>query len=279
MSEISSHHVDIDGISTHYLACGADNLPALVLIHGGGAGASSRSNWSHLLPVFARNYRCIAVDMVGFGETGKPDPDSYTYSQDNRVRHLCGFVEALEIGPAPLIGNSMGGATALGVAMARPELVSALVLMGSAGLNTELSPALRPILNYDFTLEGMRRLVGGLTGSRYSASEEIIQSRYEDSLKPDTRAAYQQIMAWIGQQGGLFYPEEDIARVKTQTLVVNGKEDLVVPLSCAYKFLELLENSRGYLIPHVGHWVMVEAPEEFASLVNQFLDRVLDDAR
>ena len=83
-------------------------------------------------------------------------------------------------------------------------------------------------------------------------------------------------MAWIGQQGGLFYPAEDIARVKTQTLVVNGKEDLVVPLSCAYKFLELLENSRGYLIPHVGHWVMIEAPEEFAELVKRFLDRVLD---
>jgi len=277
MSEISSHFIDVDGIRTHYLACGDESLPAVVLIHGGGAGASSRGNWSHLLPVFSQNYRTLAVDMVGFGETDKPDPAEYSYSQDNRVKHLAGVIEYLNIGPAPLIGNSMGGATALGVAMVKPELVSALVLMGSAGLNTELSPALRPILNYDFTVEGMRRLVDGLTGSRYQCDEAIIHSRHEDSLRPDAKTAYGSIMAWIGQQGGLFYPEEDIARVTTQTLVVNGKEDLVVPLTCAYKFLELLENSRGYLIPHVGHWVMIEAPDEFAEVVNRFLGRVLGE--
>ncbi len=274
MNDIISQFVDVVGINTHYLVCGADSLPALLLIHGGGAGASARGNWAHLLPVFAERYRVIAVDMVGFGDTDKPDPGEYTYSQGNRVKHLAGFVEALDLGPASLVGNSMGGATALGLAMEQPQQVAALVLMGSAGLNTELSPALRPILNYDFTVEGMRRLVDGLTGSRYQASEAIIRSRYEDSLRPDTRDAYQQIMGWIGQQGGLFYPEEDIARVKTETLVVNGKEDRVVPLSCAYKFLELLENSRGYLIPHTGHWVMIEAPDEFAEAVCRFLDRV-----
>jgi 2-hydroxy-6-oxo-6-(2'-aminophenyl)hexa-2,4-dienoate hydrolase len=278
MSEISSNFVDVDGIRTHYLACGDEARPAVVLIHGGGAGASSRGNWSHLLPVFGANYRTLAVDMVGFGDTDKPDPGGYTYSQGNRVAHLAGFVEALGIAPAPLIGNSMGGATALGVAMHKPELVSALVLMGSAGLNTDISPALRPILNYDFTVDGMRRLVDGLTGSRYQADEAIIHSRHEDSLRPETKTAYGNIMGWIGQQGGLFYPEEDIARVKTETLVVNGKEDLVVPLSCAYKFLELLENSRGYLIPHVGHWVMLEAPDEFAEVVNRFLGRALGEA-
>ncbi len=278
MSDIDSHFVDVGGIRTHYLACGDEAKPVVVLIHGGGAGASARGNWSHLLPVFGASFRTLAIDMVGFGESDKPDPAGYMYSQDNRVEHLTGFIEALGIGPVPLIGNSMGGATALGVAMTRPELVSALVLMGSAGLNTELSPALRPILNYDFTVEGMRRLVNGLTGSRYQADEAIIHSRHEDSLRPETKIAYGNIMAWIGQQGGLYYPEEDIARVKTETLVVNGKEDLVVPLSCAYKFLELLENSRGYLIPHVGHWVMIEAPDEFAEVVNRFLERVTGEA-
>ncbi len=74
MSEISSHFIDVDGIRTHYLSCGDDSRPAVVLVHGGGAGASSRSNWSHLLPVFGANYRTLAVDMVGFGDTDKPDP-------------------------------------------------------------------------------------------------------------------------------------------------------------------------------------------------------------
>jgi pimeloyl-ACP methyl ester carboxylesterase len=63
-----------------------------------------------------------------------------------------------------------------------------------------------------------------------------------------------------------------IARVKTDTLLVNEKE--VVPLFCAYKFLELLENWRGYLIPHTGHWVTIEAANEFIEVVTSFLRRV-----
>jgi 2-hydroxy-6-oxo-6-(2'-aminophenyl)hexa-2,4-dienoate hydrolase len=274
---VASRFVDAGGIRTHYLECGPADAPPLVLIHGGGAGANARGNWSATLPFFAARYRVIAVDMVGFGGTAKPD-GGYEYSQANRNAHLADFLDAMGLGPVPLVGNSMGGATALGVAMTRPELVSRLVLMGSAGLNAEITPALAPILRYDFTPAGMRRLIDGLTGPRFSASDDIVQARYEESILGDTRRAYAAIMSWIGGQGGLFYPEEEIAAVKTETLVVNGKHDLVVPLSWAYRFLELLDNSRGYIVPHCGHWVMIEAPREFADVVTTFLERVEDAA-
>ena len=274
MTEVTSNFIDVDGIETHYLQCGDASAPPIILIHGGGAGASADGNWGHLLPVFGQNFHTIAMEMVGFGDTAKPDPASYEYSQDNRIKHLARFINAMGLHSVPIIGNSMGGATALGLAMRRPQMVGALVLMGSAGLNTEITPALKPILHYDFSLEGMQKLVDALTGSRFKANDEIIRRRYEDSLRPDTREAYQHIMAWIGKQGGLYYAEEDIARVKTKTLVVNGKEDKVVPLSCAYRFLELLENSHGYIIPHAGHWVMIEAAEEFADIVMHFLRRI-----
>lgn len=273
MTDITSHFIDAGGIRTHYLECGDPAAPTIVLIHGGGAGATAMGNWRCTLPLFGRTFRAIAVEMVGFGETDKPDPEAYEYSQDARNIHLADFLDAMRLGPVPLIGNSMGGATALGVAMNRPELVAALVLMGAAGLNTEITPALEPILKYDFTLAGMQRLIDGLTGSRYTAPVEVVRSRHADSIKPETRAAYSGIMQWIGARGGLYYAEADVARVKTTTLVVNGKEDIVVPLSCAYRFLELLENSRGYIIPHTGHWVMIEAPDEFVGVVTQFLQR------
>lgn len=269
----ASRFVEADGIRTHYLECGDAGAPPLVLVHGGGAGASAIGNWSGTLPAFARRHRVIAVEMLGFGQTDKPD-GGFEYSQPARNEHLAAFLRTLALGPVPLVGNSMGGATALGVAMERPELVSALVLMGSAGLNAEITPALAPILRYDFTIEGMRRLIDGLTGPRFTASDEIVRLRYEDSIRPDARRAYQGAMAWIAKQGGLFYTEDRIASVKTETLVVNGKYDRVVPLACAYRFLELLENSRGYIVPHCGHWVMIESPHEFADVVLQFLARL-----
>lgn len=263
--------VSAGGIRTHYLQAGSPDSAAIVLLHGGGAGADSVGNWRYTLPLFARDFRVIALDMVGFGATDKPDPAEYTYSQAGRNAHLADFLCALDLGPAVLVGNSMGGATALGVAMERPELVKALVLMGSAGLNAEISESLKPIVFYDFTFEGMRRLVEALTGPRFRASEELVRLRHEVSIEPATRRAYAAIMSWIRDQGGLFYEEEALRKVTVPTLVVNGKQDLVVPLRNAYRMLELLPNSWGYVIPHCGHWAMIEAPADFVLATRSFL--------
>ena len=265
----TSHYVDAGELRTHYLEAGDREAPPVVLIHGGGAGADSISNWSQTIPTLAVDRRVIAVDMLGFGRTAKPE--GFVYSQPARTRHLRDFLHALGMQRVALVGNSMGGATALGVAMDEPALVDRLVLMGSAGLNAELSASLQPIVFYDYTLEGMRRLIGALTSTRFRVDEALIRARFERSIEPDTRRAYTATMEWIRDQGGLFYAEDAIARVKTPALVVNGKDDQVVPLRNAYRFLELLENSWGHLIPHCGHWAMLEAPGEFAAVTRHFL--------
>ena len=170
----------------------------------------------------------------------------------------------------------MGGATALGVAMERPQLVRALVLMGSAGLNARITESLKPIVYYDFTRAGMERLVAALTAPGFKADEELIDRRYELSVEPDTRRAYQATMKWIHAQGGLFYPEDALRAVTAPTLVVNGKDDRVVPLANAFRMLELLHNSWGYILPHCGHWAMIEAPQDFALATRDFvLSKVL----
>ncbi len=76
------------------------------------------------MPQFAKEgYRVLALDMVGFGSTESPDPQNYEYSNDNRVKHVIAFIEALDLQQVHLVGNSMGGAASLGVAIQRPELV------------------------------------------------------------------------------------------------------------------------------------------------------------
>jgi 2-hydroxy-6-oxo-6-(2'-aminophenyl)hexa-2,4-dienoate hydrolase len=269
MSEFQSKFVDAVGIRTHYLEAGSG--PPLVLVHGGGSGADAYGNWKGCLPLFARSFRALAVDMVGFGKTDKPDPARYAYTQKGRNEHLAGFIEALRVQPTAIVGNSMGGATALGVAMTRPELVSKLVLMGSAGLRAaDQGPTPAAIVDYDFTIAGMRRLVSALTGSRYRADEETIRYRHELSIDPATRAALTAINSDT-KKGGLIYSDDDVRKVKTPTLVVNGKEDVVSSIGRAIKFLDLLDNSWGYIVPHAGHWVMIEAPDDFCRVVSGFL--------
>ncbi len=266
-----SNFLEADGVRTHYLEAGAADAPLLILIHGGGAGADATGNWRATLPVLAREFRIVALDMPGFGRSDKPDPAGFDYSQPARNRHLAAFIDALDAGPAHLVGNSMGGATALGVAVERPELVSRLVLMGSAGLNAALSPALMPIVEYDFTVAGMRRLIAALTADGFVIDDALVEYRHTLSIEPATRAAYGAIMGWIREQGGLYYADDYIRRVAAPTLVVNGKLDLVVPLANAWRFLELIEQAWGYLIPHCGHWAMVEAADDFAAITRRFL--------
>lgn len=265
----TSRFIDAGGLRTHYLEAGPRDAPTVVLVHGGGAGADSVGNWRHTIPHLIGAHHVIAVDMVGFGRSAKPQ--SFDYSQSARNRHLADFLQALGLRRVALIGNSMGGATALGVAMERPELVDRLVLMGSAGLNSEISESLKPIVFYDYTLSGMHKLIQALTGSRFQVSDELVKLRHELSIEPEARKAYTATMEWIRLQGGLFYAEEAIRRVTTPTLIVNGKEDLVVPIKNAYRFLELLQNSWGYFIPHCGHWAMLEAPVDFVAATRSFL--------
>ncbi len=268
---MNSHFVDAAGIQTRYLDEGQGK--PLILMHGGGAGADSWGNWRGCIPLLSRHFRVLAVDMLGFGKTAKPDPTTFVYSQEARVKHLVDFIEAMDLKRVSLVGNSMGGATSLGVCMRWPNLVDRLVLMGSAGLNTEISESVRVILSYAPSRENMQTLVQVLTHEGFRVDSELLEYRYQLTQEPGLMAAYGATMRWIAAQGGLFYPEEAIRQVKHQTLVVNGKQDKVVPPELAWKFAQLLENSRLYLIPHCGHWAMIEHSQEFCDITTQFLLR------
>ncbi|RLA10127.1 MAG: alpha/beta hydrolase [Gammaproteobacteria bacterium] len=261
--------IDVGGVKTCYIEAGEGE--PLILIHGGGAGANGYGNWFTCMPLFSKNFRTIAIDMLGFGLTDSPDPADCDYSQKVRYDHVAGFIKAMGFEKANQVGNSMGGATAMGVAIEYPELCDKLILMGSAGLNTEITDALKPVLGYDYTKEGMIKLIDVLTNDSFEITQEMIDYRHTNSIDPTNKISYGATMQWVKSQGGLFYEEDFIARVTQKTLVVNGKDDQVVPLTSAHRFLELIDNSWGYIVPHCGHWAMIEYPEDFAGAVSAFL--------
>lgn len=271
MNRYESRYLRAGGMQTHYVESGSGS--PVVLIHGGGPGADGYGNWHSCLPLLAQNFRVIAMDMLGFGRTDKPDPETFVYSQDARVAHLAAFVEALDQGPVTLIGNSMGGLTSLGVSIQRPELVHRLILMGPAAIRATIPQQLLPLLNYDGTREGMIRVIRALTNEGYVMDESLLEYRVRLSNDPAARAAHAAGMRWIKERQGLYLEEEIIRRARTPTLVVGGKHDPIVTPAHIFRLLELIENSRGYLMPWCGHWVMMEYPEEFCDVCTQFIRR------
>ena len=269
--EFTRGYVTVEGVRTHYLEAGSG--PVLILIHGGGSGADAWGNWSDCLPAYASNFKVIAVDMPGFGESERPDPARFDYGQSMRNRHMAGFIEMIGGGSAvDVIGNSMGGATALGVTIERPELVRKLVLMGAAGLDvSNPDPAAKKALaSYDYTPEGMRTLIGFLAGSGFEISDEMVNYRHELTMRPGGRQAMAAIHNCL-KHDPMTYSPERIAGVSCPTLVVGGKEDQVAVLARTYGYLDLIPNSWGFILPHVGHWVMIEAPEAFVAVTQAFL--------
>lgn len=268
MTDYPSKRITANGIDTHYIEAGSGQ--PVIFVHGGGAGADGFGNWSRTLPILSREFRSIAVDMLGFGQTDKPD-GAFEYSQAARNVHLIGFIEALGLRRVSLVGNSMGGCTSIGVAVERPDLVDKLVLMGSAGLTTEITPALKPVVQYDFTRDGMVALIRALTNDDFRIDDALVSYRYANAIDPNARRAYGRTMQWIRDQGGLAYDEGYISRVRAPTLVVNGKNDKVVPLPVALRFLDLIPRSWGYIIPNCGHWAMIEHTADFSATTRNFL--------
>ena len=264
--------VDAGGIRTRYVEAGEGH--PVILIHGGGAGADGPSNWGGCLPLYAPHVRAIAPDMVGFGETDQPDPDEFEYTQATRTEHIINFIDALGLEKVSLIGNSMGGSTAFGVALARPDLVSHLVLMGAAVNMTSQDmhdnrPKLAPVLAYDGTPGGMRTIIDHLTYS-YEPSDELVEYRYKASVRPAAQAAYKAIMSWVGRNG-LAYSDEEFASIQAPTLVVSGKNDIMIPVEKMYQLIGQIPGAWGYIIPNCGHWVMVEYPREFTDVTLRFI--------
>ena len=272
MSQYESRYIDAGGFRTHYIEAGRGE--PLVLVHGGGPGADAYGNWHACLPGFAENFHTICVDMLGFGNTEKPDPESFTYSQDARTGHMVSFIEELDIGKVTMIGNSMGGLTSMCTSIERPDLVRKLVLMGPAGIKNSGQPgAIAPLTAYDGTVAAMQKVIGVLTNDDYEMDDALLHYRVERSNDPATRKAQSAAMAWIKEQRGLYIDEDRIRRVNVPTLVVSGKNDPIVTPADVFKLLELIENSRGYLIPYCGHWVMMEYPQEFVEVCTRFIRR------
>jgi 2-hydroxymuconate-semialdehyde hydrolase len=265
--------IQTGNFTTNYHDVGS-GAPVL-LIHGSGPGVSAWANWRLLLPVLAQTRRVIAPDMRGFGFTQRPanPAEAKAYTMAAWVQQAVDLLDALNVEQTDLVGNSFGGALALALAIAHPQRVRRLVLMGSVGVPFQITPGLDAVWGYTPSLENMRSLLDIFAYSRALVTDELAQLRYQASIQPGFQEAFAAMFPAPRQASvdAMASPEAAIRALPHPTLVVHGREDQVIPLGNSLLLAQWIERSQLHVFGHCGHWTQIEHAARFARLVENFL--------
>ena len=259
-----------NGIKTNYLEDG--NGKPVVFIHGSGPGVTAYANWRLVMPGLAPHYRTLAPDMVGFGYTERPD--GITYNVQTWADQVIGFMDALSIQTASLVGNSFGGAIALRLVTQHPERVDKVILMGSMGVSFPITEGLDRVWGYQPSVENMRQMLGIFAYSPELANDqELARSRYEASIQPGFQESFSSMFPAPRQNGveEMTTPEEELRKIDKETLIVHGRDDKVIPLETSLKLVQLIDRSQLHVYGRCGHWTQIERADSFVRLVDDFL--------
>jgi 4,5:9,10-diseco-3-hydroxy-5,9,17-trioxoandrosta-1(10),2-diene-4-oate hydrolase len=250
----------------------------LLMLHGGGPGASSWSNFGPALPRFAESFRTLLVDQPGFGQSDKPPVTSnyFRFSSDYLVKLL----DELQIEKVHLLGNSLGGGTATRFALSYPDRVGRLVLMGPGGLSLNLFHAdptegVQRLMDFsmDPSRERLRAFISSMVVNQDLVTDELVEERFADATAPGAMEAMRSMGAsfWNPEwaEDGMLWRE--VHAIRKPTLLTWGREDRVNPLDGALVALKQIPRAQLHVFPNCGHWAQIEAAEEFARVCTTFL--------
>jgi len=246
----------------------------VVMLHGSGPGATGWSNFGPNLGAFAERFRVIAPDMPGWGAS-----DPVTYEERDHVAAAVQLLDALGIEKAALVGNSMGGATALKVAGRHPERVSHVVTMGSGAPGPRVFvPGGGPSEGLQVLHEGYRRpseesmraLCRVMAFDQAFVTDELVRQRYEScAAHPEHIANF---AAGLGRPRRGESTLADVAAIEAPALIIHGRDDRVVHFEAGLRLVSTIEDARLVLLNRCGHWAQLEHAAEFNRLVCDFID-------
>lgn len=294
-------YLEIDGVRVHAVGWVPSPTPGaaaqqggrhqIVLIHGLGASTLS---WQPVGQRLADRFDATvtAVDLIGFGRTRAPERTATIATNRDLV---IGLLE--QIGPATVVGNSMGGVIGTGVTARRPDLVDALVLVNPAlpwgrippsswARVARYMPVMMPSLgrrtvSVRARMLGPERLVDASIGVTLHDPDLIdpdLRRRFvllaaERFAYPEAAAAYADAARTLLQEvSGDFDADLALAAAARPTLILHGAEDALVSVAFAHAAAERHDSVDLCVLDGVGHAPQIEAPERFMAIVERFLD-------
>jgi 2-hydroxymuconate-semialdehyde hydrolase len=243
----------------------------VVLVHGSGPGVSAWANWRGVVPVLSERFRVIAPDMVGFGFTDRPA--GIDYRREVWVRQAIDLLDELGLDRVDIVGNSFGGAIALALAIAHPQRVRRLVLMGSVGVSFPITEGLDRVWGYQPSLAEMRAMLDIFAFDRGLVTDELAELRHRASIRPGFQESFSAMFPAPRQAhvDALASDEAAIRALPHETLVIHGRDDRVIPLEASLRLAGLIDRSQLHVFGRCGHWTQIEHAARFNRLVGDFL--------
>lgn len=263
-------------LQLHYNDAGSGSV--VVMLHGSGAGASGWSNFHRNVDAFVdAGHRVILPDCPGWN---KSDAIVCTESRSHlNARALKGLLDVLGIDKAHVVGNSMGGASALAFALEYPERLDRMVIMGGGGLGPSVFQPM-PLegikhlfgLYVDPTLENLKKMLDVFVFDASKLTAELMQERHRNMMeRPDHLENFVKSFRAYPKQ----FPDlsSRLAEITAPTLVTWGRDDRFVPMDHALRLLHGLPQAELHVFGRCGHWAQWEHADKFNRLVLEFLAR------
>ena len=252
------------GFTLHFTEAAHDGASrgCVVFIHGSGPGASGMSNFQQNVTAFVdAGYRVLIPDLPGYGLSDKPTDVQYTLDYFVSIMHE--WLDELDIPTYHLVGNSLGGAISLGMALAKPNAVTSLILMATGGIEEKATyfnmPGIQAMVKYpmgspEFTRDVLAQLLTQLVFDPVHVTDTLVDQRWQTlQTQNATVLATMAIPDLTDRLGEIACP----------VLSFWGREDRFCPASGAEKLFHSCQRVHSVKVSQCGHWVMVEHPQLF----------------
>ena len=251
----------------HYLSFGEG--PAVVLLHGSGPGASGYSNFKQNIDtIVATGHRAVVIDMIGFGYSSKPTDCDYT--TELFASTVKSALDAIGVEKCAFLGNSLGGAICIRLALDHPDFVTSLIMMAPGGIEERetyfampgISKMVKTFVGGELDRAGLRALLQMLVYDDNLVSDQLVDERYAILETQPPEVLSRMIIPSMA---------DDLKDIQCPIIGFWGQNDEFNPVSGAQKFLQQCTDCRFTIVTDCGHWVMLEHEHMFNAQLHDFL--------
>jgi pimeloyl-ACP methyl ester carboxylesterase len=265
----SRKQVEVFGQKINYLEAGpVSGATTVVLLHGLGGDTS---NWAPNIQTLAAQFHVLVPDQIGFGYSDKPQ---INYRVATLVDFLHGFLKKTGVTRAVLVGNSLGGWTAMAYTLAHPDKVEKLVLVDSAGysparLHTP-PPAREAILGLNpSTIEGTKAVIATVMYNKAMANDMAAEMMFTEHMRKGDSPTINAFVDSILRNEDVV--DGKLGAIQAPTLIVWGKQDALTPLAGGEALSQDIPGAKLVILDKCGHVPQMECAPAFNKTLLGFL--------
>lgn len=271
-----------DSIGMAYLDQGPTDGATILMVHGLGGYIK---NWYPTIEGLSDNYRCIALDLPGYGKSTIKDFGREDY-MEFFANSVIEFAEKLQLKEVTLMGHSMGGQVSIVAALNNPSWLKQLILAAPAGFETftdQEGAVLKQFTSMTALMNHNEDQIRAAYKVNFVNMPELAEEMIQDRLRAkeaDWFANYAKVRE-MGVKGMLDHPvKQDLGSIKVPTLVIFGENDLLIPNKYLHPDLTTnqiaeigneIPNVKIKMIENAGHMLQMDNPASFNLIIKQLL--------